>query len=128
MEKLTTFEEFLNGSQLNEGRGADLTKEQLEGVNSFLKSLGVKKLVDKKQYIDGQGGYTSIGQTELRDKDLGDFAASFTVIQLNRHISVERGNVITLMIDTIAKTHNREFFKTTVFWISQDNGKTFKIR
>lgn len=122
MEKLTTFEAFLN-----EGRGADLTKEQLDGVNSFLKSLGVEKLVEKGQYIGPHGSYTSIGQTELRDKNLGNFALSFSSIQLNRHIAVERG-VITLMIETIAKTHNREFFKTTVFWISLDNGKTFKIR
>ena len=123
MKQAKSFNEFLT-----EGRGKDLSKEQLDGVNSFLKSLGVKSLIKKGQYIDGQGGYTSIGQSSLKDKELGDLAISFTLVWTNAHISVESGNVITLMIDTAAKTHNREYLKTTVFWISRDNGNTFNIR
>jgi len=123
MKNLNTFNEFVN-----EGRGKDLSKEQLDGVNSFLKSLGVKTLIKKGHYIDGQGGYISIGQSSLKDKELGDLAISFTLVWTNAHISVGSGDEITLMIDTAAKTHNHEYLKTTVYWISRDNGKTFRIR
>ena len=126
MKKLTTFDEFINESQLNEGR-IELSKDVHDNVNTFLKSLGVKTLVKKDVYVDSQGGYTSIGQSSLKDKELGDLAISFTLVWTNAHISVER-NKVTLMIDTAAKTHNSDFLKTVVYWESTDNGKTFKAR
>lgn len=122
MEKITSFREFLN-----EGRGKDLSKEQLSDVNTFLKSIGVKTLVKNGQYIDGQGGFTAIGQSSLKDKDLGDLAIGFTLVWTNAHISVNL-NTITLMIDCAAKTHNGEYLKTAVYWESVDSGKTFKIK
>jgi hypothetical protein len=126
MEKLTTFNEFINESQLNEGR-VELSKDVLDNVNTFLKSLGVKTLVKKDVYVDSQGGFTTIGQSSLKDKELGDLAISFTLVWTNAHISVD-ANKVTLMIDTAAKTHNSDSLKTIVYWESNDNGKNFKAK
>ena len=121
MSNIQTFENFLN-----EGR-VDISKDVVKNVNAFLKTLGVKKTINSSQYIDSQGGYTSIFQEWKKDKELEDFAIGFTSVSTNSHISIQ-GTKVSLMIDCIAKTHNRELLKTVVYWESMDNGKTFNAR
>lgn len=108
----------------------DLTPQELNNINKWLKSIGVKQSIPKwKIQVPEPQAYHSLFGVDLdSSKLLGDLAIAFEYIDVQIGIGRIYNNDIYLDINCKLKTKNNQSHNIRFEYLSKDSGKTFKVR